>query len=137
MSAFPEVDKIQFEGPESDNLLAFRYYDENELVEGVPMKDHLRFGVAYWLLTGSTVFEADTPVKMLVKQAQETPVPPSQRTEIPIPAELESIILACLAKEPDKRPDSAWDLRKSLLALGLSDRWTESMAGEWWSIHRP
>ena len=48
MTAFPEVDKIRFEGPESRNPLAFRYYDENEVVEGKSMKDHLRFSVVYW-----------------------------------------------------------------------------------------
>ena len=48
MSAFPEIDKIKFEGPDSRNPLAFRYYDENEMVEGKSMRDHLRFSVVYW-----------------------------------------------------------------------------------------
>jgi xylose isomerase len=48
MSAFPDVSQIAFEGPESKNPLAFRYYDENEMVEGKTMKDHLRFSVVYW-----------------------------------------------------------------------------------------
>jgi len=48
MAAFPEIGPIKFEGPDSKNPLAFRYYDANELVEGIPMKDHLRFSVAYW-----------------------------------------------------------------------------------------
>ncbi|MFN9717401.1 MAG: xylose isomerase [Planctomycetota bacterium] len=45
---FPEVDKIQFEGPSSRNPLAFRYYNESEVVEGRSMKDWLRFAVCYW-----------------------------------------------------------------------------------------
>lgn len=48
MPAFPDIAKIKFEGPNSKNPLAFRYYDENELVEGKSMRDHLRFSVAYW-----------------------------------------------------------------------------------------
>jgi xylose isomerase len=48
MSAFPDVQKIKFEGPASKNPLAFRHYNESEPVEGKPMKDHLRFSVAYW-----------------------------------------------------------------------------------------
>jgi len=48
MTAFPEIQRIPFEGPESRNPLAFRYYDENELVEGKSMRDHLRFSVVYW-----------------------------------------------------------------------------------------
>ena len=48
MAAFPEVSKIQFEGPDSKNPLAFRHYNENEVVEGKTMKEHLRFSVVYW-----------------------------------------------------------------------------------------
>jgi xylose isomerase len=48
MAAFPDIKKISFEGPQSKNPLSFRQYNENELVEGKPMKDHLRFSVAYW-----------------------------------------------------------------------------------------
>jgi xylose isomerase len=48
MTAFPEVDKIRYEGPESDNPLAYRWYNEDEVIEGKSMKDHLRFSVVYW-----------------------------------------------------------------------------------------
>src|SRR5207248_5232073 len=48
MAAFPEVQKIKFEGPKSKNPLCFRYYDESEVVEGKPMREHFRFAVAYW-----------------------------------------------------------------------------------------
>lgn len=48
MAAFPDVQKIQYEGPNSKNPLAFRYYNPAEIVEGKSMKDHLRFSVAYW-----------------------------------------------------------------------------------------
>ncbi len=45
---FPKVDKIKYEGPKTKNRLAFRYYNPDELVGKKKMKDHLRFGVAYW-----------------------------------------------------------------------------------------
>ncbi|EAQ80286.1 xylose isomerase [Blastopirellula marina] len=48
MAAFPEVDKIQYEGPESKNPLAFRWYNPDEVVEGKTMRDHMRFSVVYW-----------------------------------------------------------------------------------------
>ncbi len=48
MAAFPDVEKVRFEGPKSKNMLAFHHYDENQPVEGKPMKDHFRFAVAYW-----------------------------------------------------------------------------------------
>lgn len=48
MTQYFDVDRIPFEGPESSNPLAFRYYDAEELVEGKSMREHLRFSVAYW-----------------------------------------------------------------------------------------
>ena len=45
---FPGIGKIGYEGPESRNPLAFRWYDENKIVAGKTLKDHLRFAVAYW-----------------------------------------------------------------------------------------
>ena len=48
MSAFPEVEKIVYEGPDSKNLLAFHHYNPEEVVEGKTMREHLRFSVAYW-----------------------------------------------------------------------------------------
>jgi xylose isomerase len=48
MPAFPEVEKIRFEGPRSQNPLAFQQYNPDEIVEGKPMREHLRFSVAYW-----------------------------------------------------------------------------------------
>ncbi|MCY7680450.1 xylose isomerase [Bacillus pumilus] len=42
------IGKIQFEGKQSKNPLAFKYYDPNEMIGGKTMKDHLRFSVAYW-----------------------------------------------------------------------------------------
>ena len=62
--------------------------------------------VAYYLLTGQLVFEAETPMKMFVQHLQTPPMPPSQRTELPIPAELDELVLACLEKDPANRPQS-------------------------------
>lgn len=45
---FPKIDKIPFEGKESDNPLAFRFYDENRVIAGKTMKEHFKFSIAYW-----------------------------------------------------------------------------------------
>ncbi|MDB5250169.1 MAG: xylose isomerase [Segetibacter sp.] len=45
---FPGIQQIKYEGPESDNPLAFRWYDENRMVAGKSMKDYLKFSCAYW-----------------------------------------------------------------------------------------
>ncbi|MBS3807468.1 MAG: xylose isomerase [Bacteroidales bacterium] len=45
---FKGIGKIRYEGPESDNPYAFKFYDENRKVAGKTMKEHFRFAVAYW-----------------------------------------------------------------------------------------
>ena len=45
---FPTVNKIAYEGPQSTNPFAFKYYNPDEIVLGKPMKEHLRFSMAYW-----------------------------------------------------------------------------------------
>jgi xylose isomerase len=45
---FKGVGKVKYEGPDSDNPLAFRWYDENKVVAGKKLRDHLRFACAYW-----------------------------------------------------------------------------------------
>jgi len=60
---FKGIGKINFEGRESTNPLAFKFYDENKIVGGKTMKDHMRFAVAYWHSfcgAGSDPFGGDT-----------------------------------------------------------------------------
>ncbi|MBB6325691.1 xylose isomerase [Algoriphagus iocasae] len=45
---FPNIDKIPFEGKDSDNPMAFRFYDENRIIVGKTMKEHFKFSIAYW-----------------------------------------------------------------------------------------
>ena len=45
---FPNIDKIPFEGKDSDNPMAFRFYDENRIIAGKTMKEHFKFSIAYW-----------------------------------------------------------------------------------------
>ena len=63
MAAFSDIPQIKYEGPDSDNPLAFRYYNPDEMIEGKSMKDHLRFSVVYWhtfRANGSDPFGAPT-----------------------------------------------------------------------------
>jgi len=93
--------------------------------------------VGYWLLTGALVFEKRGAMAMMMAHAQEAPVPPSQRTELSIPAALDEIILACLAKDPRERPRTAEALAKMLGACGGVGCWTQEEAEKWWRAHRP
>lgn len=45
---FPNIGKIKYEGPDSDNPFSFKYYQEDKMVAGKTMKDHFRFAIAYW-----------------------------------------------------------------------------------------
>jgi len=65
MAAFPDIAKIPFEGPDSKNPLAFRFYDESEVVEGKTMKEQLRFSVAYWHTMRGTGADPFGPGTML------------------------------------------------------------------------
>jgi serine/threonine-protein kinase len=92
--------------------------------------------VAYYLLTGSRVFEGDAPLQILARHIQETPLPPSALTELPVPAELERIVLWCLAKSPADRPQTAGDLERALAAIDTG-AWGEEQAAEWWRTVEP
>ena len=92
--------------------------------------------VAYFLLTGLLVFADDNPMSMALKQVQETPTPPSQRTEIQIPSDLERVVMRCLEKTPAGRPSSAREVADLLAACEL-EPWTEDAAEAWWERHLP
>jgi serine/threonine-protein kinase len=92
--------------------------------------------VAYYLLTGQLVFEAASGFQMIAKHIQETPIPPSQRTELPVAPELDRVILTCLAKRPENRPQSAAELDRMLAEIDVAP-WGEAEATRWWQMHQP
>jgi len=93
--------------------------------------------VAYYLLTGQLVFEADTSMKMLMQHVHAEPIPPSQRTELPIPKELDDLVLACLQKDPALRPQNASDLFRMAQQCHACDGWGPEAAQQWWKVHLP
>lgn len=93
--------------------------------------------VAYWLLTGEYVFTGDTPMAILMHHVHTAPVPPSVRSGRPIPSALEQVVLACLAKDPGDRPQTARELSRRLDEAGAPEPWNEARAREWWAVHEP
>jgi serine/threonine-protein kinase len=87
------------------------------------------------LLTGKRVFEAETRHDMLVMHAHQKPISPSKRVELAIHPELEGLVMQCLEKNPNRRPQSARELRESLLALHFERPWTDERARLWWKAH--
>ena len=92
--------------------------------------------VGYWLLTGTHVFGGSTVVEVCSHHLHSAPEPPSKRLGVPLAPDLESVILACLAKRPEDRPHSALHLRERLRACEAAGTWTNVRAAEWWAAHR-
>jgi serine/threonine-protein kinase len=91
--------------------------------------------VAYKLLTGRCVFEEDSVVATIVAHVNAPPLPPSRFSEMPIPAEFESLLLACLSKDPAGRPRTCEDLGSELEGIELAEPWTAERAADWWRLH--
>jgi serine/threonine-protein kinase len=93
--------------------------------------------LGYYLLTGQQVFDDETSMKIMMSHVQAKPVPPSELSEMEIPASLEKIIMSCLEKDPDQRIQSADLLAQRLDACELAHSWTPHRAREWWDTHHP
>jgi serine/threonine-protein kinase len=90
------------------------------------------------LLTGRSVFEAETPMQMVLKHVNEQPEPPSRYTEIAVPAAMDGLVLACLEKAPDKRPQTAAEVIRRLESVRcVGAEWTAERAEEWWKTNLP
>ncbi len=87
--------------------------------------------VAYFLLTGLPPFEGDKPIKIMFAHAhQEVPPPSAHRPEIP--ADIEQVVLRCLAKDPDDRYPSAGSLAEALADCEAAAGWSREEAALWW-----
>ncbi len=78
--------------------------------------------VAYYLLTGLPPFAGDQPLKVIIAHATREVVPPSQlRPEVP--ADLEAVVMRCLAKRPQERYQDAASLGAALAGCAAADQW--------------
>ncbi|HEX5062514.1 MAG TPA: protein kinase [Kofleriaceae bacterium] len=91
--------------------------------------------VGYFLLTGRRAFEGNTTVDVCVQHVTAQPKSPSSHG-VKMPAELEQLILQCLAKQPSGRPADAGTLAKLLAAVPPAGDWSEDEAQRWWSDFR-
>lgn len=101
-----------------------------------PRSDLYSLGaLGYYLLTGHYIFDAETVAEIHEKQVHATPIPPSQRTTQPVSAELEAILLCCLEKDMNARPQSALALQTQLLALTAAAAWPTAARMAWWDAY--
>jgi serine/threonine-protein kinase len=93
--------------------------------------------VAYFLLTGQQVFGDDSGMKQLMRHVQDTPTPPSRRARHSIPRAVDDLVMACLQKDPQDRPQSADGLYDMASVCLTRDTWDDTDARRWWETHLP
>jgi serine/threonine-protein kinase len=76
-------------------------------------------------------------MKLLMQHVQVEPTPPSCRTEQHIPRDIDDFVMACLNKDPSRRPSSAQELIHIACACKTDDEWDERSAKKWWEMHLP
>jgi len=87
--------------------------------------------VAYFMLTGKTVFDGKTALDVCMKHVTDAPPSATTMTVTPVPPALEAVIMKCLAKAPADRYASATELTDALTALTFAD-WNDELARAWW-----
>jgi len=98
-----------------------------------PRSDLYALGaVAYYLLTGTPVFSGRSPLETIHHHLQTEPEAPSKRLGRPLPADLEALVLQCLAKDPADRPESARALGRALDSCDEVPEWDQNEAEGWW-----
>ena len=126
------------DGAEDDRVIGTPLYLPPEAIlspERVDARSDLYAvgALGYFLLTGEPPFVGGSLAEVCAQHLHAAPVPPSRRGIRNVPPGLEALLLRCLAKSPEQRPESAAALRAALLELAA--RWTEADARVWWAEH--
>jgi len=93
--------------------------------------------VAYFLLTGQQVFQGGTQLQTLIDHVSTAPKPPSARSSTPIPRSVDALVLACLEKDPERRPPDALAVSQRLAECDGAREWSNAQAALWWQTHLP
>ncbi|MCC6509989.1 MAG: serine/threonine protein kinase [Pirellulaceae bacterium] len=107
-----------------------------------PRSDIYSLGaVGYFMLTGKPPFSATHAMRVILQHLNDAPTPPSQALDRElnwqIPADLESVILRCMQKDPEQRFRSVCELDAALAACMDADDWDYQRAHQWWHAHCP
>ena len=88
--------------------------------------------VAFYLLTGTRVFQDGNQMQVLIDHVHAEAVPPSARLGAPLPRDVDTFVLDCLRKSPNDRPADAGELLERIHAYNLAGGWSNSQARLWW-----
>jgi serine/threonine-protein kinase len=72
-----------------------------------------------------------------IEDESEDPVPPSYRTELPIPRAVDDLVMMCLEKDRSRRPRDADDLQQRAASCVGVERWDPLASRRWWEAHLP
>ena len=89
--------------------------------------------VAYLMLTGRRLFDSTDDLALTSRILNDAPVPLREAAPQPVPPELERIVMSCLEKRREDRPQRVADLVEALDALAAEHRWTQREAEAWWT----
>jgi tRNA A-37 threonylcarbamoyl transferase component Bud32 len=117
-------------------------YIAPETVYGTEKADHRSDlynlgGVAYWMLTGQPPFATENSVELIVDHVKTVPAPPSDLSEVPLPPELDALVMRLLEKKPEDRFRSAGEVEAALEDVDFPDHWSQASARAWWELHAP
>ena len=93
--------------------------------------------VAFFLLTGTRVFQEGTQMQALIDHVHTDPVPPSNRLGQALPREIDVLVLECLRKDPADRPQDASELLQRIKSLNMAGGWSNAHARAWWQARLP
>jgi serine/threonine protein kinase len=88
--------------------------------------------VGYYMLTGTHVFDGESVVEVCSHHLRTEPEPPESRLGEPVAEDLASVLLDCLAKRPEDRPQTALALKARICACSDARAWSPGMARDWW-----
>jgi serine/threonine-protein kinase len=88
--------------------------------------------VGYYLLTGSHVFRGQSVIEVCSHHLHTKPERPSTRLGRALPGDVEKLLLACLEKEPERRPQTASELRRRMHDCQGFGAWDRERARLWW-----
>jgi serine/threonine-protein kinase len=135
------VHEVDGRGPDNAGLSGTPLYMAPETFGGEEIDDRADVyalgATAYMLLTGSPPFEGTSVLALAEEHAKKRPASPSMRLGREVPRSLEAAVLACLAKAPDERPETAEALLEQLEACADVPPWTDDDARRWWATRAP
>lgn len=132
-----EIERETMELTQSDAITGTPMYMSPESVRDATTADERSDlysigAVGYTLLTGLPTFVGEATVDICLKQLNEDPIRPSERIGVPLPEDLQNILMSCLRKDPDERPRTVQDFADGLRECGDAFGWSAADAYRWW-----